>query len=478
MKLVNFVVIIFLAIITAVLTIIGGKTNIGIIIVLFMVLSFIVISLRVGTKKANKYLLYCIVTTIPFPYIVQFNGRDALSVTTVLIFLAFIIIVFNRLLISNWPIKIELENILPILLLFGLTLSLLLNRSVFFEQSLRSYVANCSGILLFFVILESIKEKSDVMLIIKIFLFTIFLQAVISVTQVEFPGISNYLDIFARRDGSVAASLKGGYLRARGTVWDYELLAEWFLVGAILSIALIYETGKFLFSITMFSCIAGIVFTKTRSDMFLLLFVFILLFILIKIFKKDYNLISAKIIISLILGIGIFSLLFRGQVAEMFQRLALYAQSEDLTSADSINRGKAWGLALDFVKHPRIFGNGLYRVASLDSYDGPKGGFHSLYFTLLYQIGIFGLISHIIFWYVLLKKALNVLVKMPKNDNWYIIFFLTITLLITLIDQVKIDYLRYGHTIQFAWVIYALLVVSLRQRCEINENTVVSKVAI
>jgi len=440
LSLLVYAITIFLSVITAILTILGGKTNIGIVVVLFMGLLLIAITFRVGVEKASKYILYIIVVTIPFPYIMRIAGRDALSITTLLIFLAFFVIQLDRLLINKRPVKIRFENILLQLLLFSFTISLLLNHSIFFEQSLRVYTTDCSGILLFFIIIESIKKKSDVILIIKILLFMLFLQAVISLVQVKLPGSSNYLALFGRGSSVVAAELRGGHLRATGTIWDYELLAEWFLIGAILSLALIYETRKLFFSITMFSSIAGIVFTKTRSDVFLLSFAFILIFILIKVFKKDYNHISLKIIILLILGMGIFSFLFKGQVGGVLQRLEIFAESEDLISVDAMNRGSAWSTALEFVKRPKIFGNGLYRVQSLDSYTGPSGGFHSLYFNLLYQIGIFGLITYIMFWVVLLKKALNALIKIPKNENWYILFFLTIAFVIMLMDQVKIDY--------------------------------------
>jgi len=92
---------------------------------------------------------------------------------------------------------------------------------------------------------------------------------------------------------------------------------------------------------------------------------------------------------------------------------------------------------------------------------------------MLYKIGILGLVIHSVFWLRMLYESWRVLIAKNKHGNWYIVFFLFISVILILIDGIKIEYLRYGHTIQFAWLIYGLLIVSIKQSRENNENIMV-----
>jgi hypothetical protein len=62
--------------------------------------------------------------------------------------------------------------------------------------------------------------------------------------------------------------------------------------------------------------------------------------------------------------------------------------------------------------------------------------------------------------------------------SWYAVFFFTVALAAMLIDGIKIEYLRYAHTIQFAWVMYGLLAVLEQQKVRTYENTLVPETAV
>ncbi|MBI2471500.1 MAG: O-antigen ligase family protein [Planctomycetes bacterium] len=466
---------IFLSFLTGLLILSGSKTAFALIIFLFLVLLSIIGFTKIGIKKTNNYVLYIIIATIPFPYIIQFRAQDALSVTTLTIYFFFLILIFYRLTLKKLFFEIKSETILPILLFFNLTISLLLN-PYFLEQSIRYYVAYCSGILLYFMILAVIKKDSEVLLIIKIVLLVLVLQSVIAFFQLKTPAIANYFNLFARRETIAGASIREGFLRATGTVGDYELLAEWFLVGAVLSMCLIYKTKKYGFYASLLCSVAGIVFTNTRSALLLLVFMIIIIFIFLNLLKNNYKELSIKILL-LIFGFGLVAFMFTSLTHGIFQRMETFLHSSDITSPEAINRAQVWKTALDLLKNPKIFGNGLYDITS-QYISINAGGFHSLYLTILYKIGIFGLVIYAIFWLTILIKAWCNLYHVRESENWFTIFFLTISVTAILIDESKIEYLRYEHTTQFAWVMYALLVVSTKQSNKTNENIVVSKIAI
>ena len=175
-------------------------------------------------------------------------------------------------------------------------------------------------------------------------------------------------------------------------------------------------------------------------------------------------------------NIALILFVFFSEQAEPFvRRLEAYFQSSHLFTSEAINREDVWKSASHFLKKPTIFGKGLYNIKSISYW---FVFFHSLYLTILYKLGIFGLVIHSVFWIKMLHASWRILAKKNKRDNWYTLFFLFISLILMLIDGIKIEYLRYGHTIQFAWLIYGLLIVSIKQSRENNENIMVSSSSI
>lgn len=245
---------------------VGSKTSLGIAIAIFFVLIYAVSVSKSGLVTGSKYLLYIVILTIPFPYLFQVAGKDAMTITTLMIYVLFTIILLIYLLHEKKLfIKLRIEFIMPVLIFVNLSLSLMLNPLVL-GQSFRHYVASTSGILLYFIILAIVKKQSDIINIIKIIVLLLIIQAGVCVMELKFPNMINYfVSLFQPRVFIPAVYVSDGFLRATGTIWDYELLAEWFLIGSILSMFLVYETGKFRYYLAMLCCIAGIIFTKTRS---------------------------------------------------------------------------------------------------------------------------------------------------------------------------------------------------------------------
>ncbi|MBU4312579.1 MAG: O-antigen ligase family protein [Candidatus Omnitrophica bacterium] len=462
-----------IAIILGLLTLSGSRTAFGIISLIFLALLLGGMVYRFGLEKIDKYMLYFVVLSIPFPYLLQFSGRDALTVTTIMIYFLFIITILRHLFErKSLTMEPKFIFILPILIFTSMTVSLILNPS-FMGQSIRYYIANISGILLYFIILATIRDHSDVRTVIKVILFTLVVQSGIVLLVYKFPTATEYLAVFSPRVPVSEVSVYEGMHRSIGTVWDYELLAEWFLVGSILSIGLFYHFKKNVYIFSLFCCLAGIIFTVTRSAFFLLIFGLALILTLVNILKKDSKWSTIKIVLLLFLTCIILFGVFPKQIDSLTRRLEVYFRYSDLLSPEAINRGKIWQDAFRiFLREPTIFGKGLYNVSSL-YYSADS--FHSLYLTILYKIGILGLLIHLAFWLKMLFESWRILVAKNKNDNWYVLFFLFVSVILILIDGIKIEYLRYGHTIQFAWLIYGLLNISIKQSRENNENIMVSK---
>jgi len=462
----------------------GSKTAMGIIILIFLILILGNLLYKIGIEKIDRYIFYLIVFSIPFPCLLQFLGRDALTVTTIMIYLLFAITILRHLfekknLILGYK-ELKFSFILPVLIFGSFTMSLILNR-YFIGQSIRYYVANISGILLYFIVLDTIKKDSDLIMVIKIILFVLVLEACIVYLEYKFAVTTKFLEFFyptVKVSMTEAYTIGGfhrqvGLHRCGGTVWDYELLADWFMVGSILSMGLFYNLKKNIYIFYLFCCLAGIILTLTRSVFILLIFGLMMVIVLINTIKKDSKKITAKIVLMFFLScIILFGFLSKGHIKTFIERFETYFQQSDLLSSEAIDRKQVWDKAFHaFLREPTIFGKGLYNVEMLDY---TAGSFHSLHLTLLYKIGILGLAIHFVFWLKMLNTSWHILIAKNNYGNWYTLFFLFISVVLIIIDGVKIEYLRYAHAIQFAWLIYGLLIVAIKQNKENNENIMVS----
>lgn len=473
MKKLEIIIAISLSLFVSILLLFGNKTSYGIIFSVFFSIIYFILVLRLKVKNVTKYTLYFVIFTLPFPYFIKFGGNDALTINTLLIYFAFTIVVINNMVNKTSFFKLEYEFLLPAFMLFGFTMALLCNLN-FLGQSIRHYISHCSGIVLYFVLLATVKNYSEVFLIIKIILFTLILQAAISLLQIEWPGIVSFFNIFRRGELEVGAAFQHDSIRAMGTFGEYELIAEWFLIGAILSLALIYETQQKKYFFPLFCCLAGIVFTKSRTPLGLFFITFFMVSFLFLLHKTDKRIITIKLNFVLIFLCGLIFVFFRGHVDQLIGRIEQFSESIHSKDLTIIHRDVAWGTAFQAIKRPTIFGRGF---SNIENYFNLHS-FHSLYLTIIFRFGVFGLIMHLLFWFIMFKNAWRLILGRVKVHNWYFLFFLTATIMAMLLDEIIIEYFRQSITIQFAWTLYALLIISLRINRKDDKNIVVPKIAV
>ncbi|MFA5100208.1 MAG: O-antigen ligase family protein [Candidatus Omnitrophota bacterium] len=471
-----------LAIIGAVAIVFGAlflgeqRTYIGILGYGYAALLYVAASLRIGSEKASRMLLYCTIASIPFPFLIQFQGKDAATVTTLLILSLAGLIVCGRI-VNKEPVHKDIQGMywyLPLCICVSFTAALVLNPYMI-GQSVRYYLANISGILAYMAILALIRTRKQVVVIVNIILAALLIQSLFSLLQLKFPALADMLNIFGTRTGTLDAMFVDGIQRATGTMGDYELLAEWFLIGGILSFYMVYETRRYWYCLPLMASMAGILFTKTRSDILLFAVSFIIIFIILKAFNKDKRSIAVKVALIMICGMCLVAILFPGQAHEAVERIMLFMSSRNMFSPEAINRKEAWQSAQSMLREPAFFGNGLFNIESMYA---SATMFHSLFLTLLYKVGFAGLALHAAFWLFLFTQAMKFLRRTRNVRSWYAVFFFTVALAAMLIDGIKIEYLRYAHTIQFAWVMYGLLAVLEQQKVRTYENTLVPETAV
>lgn len=441
-----------------------NKTNLVIIGVFFVVLFFSITIFKRNFPFMLKAMLYFIIISIPFPLLLQMLGKDAITLTTIVIFfLLFSFLMFGSFNKTFIDAPDKILALCPLLLIICFTLTIFFNPG-FLGQSFRHYVGNLSGIFLFFLVLAALKTKEEVILSIKLILWVLLIQSLVAFLQLKFPGLAELIVApFRTRTFYGEAPVVEGILRSTGTMWDYELLAEWFLMGIILSLALVYELQEKKYLFFTIANLSGIVFTKTRSDLILFPVILILVFLLT--LKKERRALSLKVLFIIGLLVLLTSFFILSEIKLFYERLLPYFSSTHLLSPEALNRKEAWNEGVHgFLARPTLFGNGFYDITSLNIHT--FGSFHSLYLTILYKMGVITFLVYLAFWWRMLYLGCDRLFLKRKISNWYVLFFLFIAVVFILIDNFKIEYVRYSHTIQFVWLLYGLLVVSIRQAGE------------
>ena len=463
-----------LALLMGLLVLIDNKASWGIIIFISISMFYIIMGLKSGIVRANQFVLYIIVFSIPFPFFIQFMRRDAITVTTLLISFLFVSLFISRQLKAIWHWSPKAEVLLPSILVIIFTIALILN-PVVIEQSFKIYLGYISGILVYYLVVAIANKRRILVTILQIILGVLVGQFLLCLLYLRFPMVGKYLICFGTRLSTAESFL--GVDRLKGTIGDFELLAEWFLVGTILAMGLIYQSKKNIYSIPFLCCFGGIVITRTRSDMTLAVFAIMLAFVVLSVFGRNSLAPSVRIIFLGLLGILFVILFAPKQGQDIIARFIVYFGYRDILASEAINRKEVWDIALNvFLREPKVFGNGFY-IFELSN-DLQAMDFHSLYLTILYRIGIAGLGIHILFWFTILRGGILRLLRKRTNQTWHLNMFLLMAVIMMLLDQIKVEYVRYVHTIQFAWLIFGLLAVCGKEQREEHENTLVSSITV
>jgi hypothetical protein len=417
---------------------------------------------RSTIKSRTVRILYFIIATIPFPYFITYAGRDALTFTTLLILVLSLFLPFGMSFKQESTFNAKAEYILPVLIAISTTLSFLLNPGDW-GQNLRYYIANVSGIILYFLVIRIINEFSQVKLIVNVLLIVLILQVVLGGFQIFLPSAAEWLvtPFATRTELSLASVTAENVMRATGSIFDYELLAEWFLLGVFLSVMLLCRSEATAYLLAAVFLSMGIVFTKTRSCIVLLIAGIIFVTLALKFLKKDSGRNSYLMLLIIPLGLVFSFVAFEGQTEDFVDRFFLGGAASLGSVVDvAAARREGWEYGLSYLENLTFFGNGLDRLVSIFS---TEFSFHSLYLSLLYRFGVFGFGAHLFFWVFVLGESFKGILMYRDSADWVYLFFLSFCLFLMLVDNVKIEYLRYSYTVQFAWLVNALVVVSLRQ---------------
>lgn len=438
--------------------------------VMYSILAIAVIVFFFVNKKSSLphqnwslFYLKILIITLPYPVLFSAMGRDAITITTIGIFLFALLMLVGMWSRNNDERQpVEVFNLIPLAMMVCFTVTVSTNFH-FWGQEIRYYLANISGIILYLIIIKCINHVAQLRQAVFILICTVASQACVAGLQLYAPGLAAHIcTLFATRTNVPQAILEEGFLRAAGTVGDYELLANWFLISALWGIGLTYTQKDWKIVALVSVLFLGILATGTRSAFILFPVGFLAITFLVMSFVPSWRKVALILfcfgLITCVLGV-----LFGQNMGDIWIRLEDYLNSRNLIDPSAINRKDVWDMAINqFLSRITFWGHGFHNVELEYSWGI---SFHSLYFTILYKQGLLGMILHLMFWLYLLMQSIKALRVSRRDDERGLVIISITAVFFLLIDGIKVEYLRYAHTIQFAWMIYAFNVSACRIAC-------------
>jgi hypothetical protein len=409
-------------------------------------------------------LLIAIVFLLPFPIFISTGGRDWGTLSTLSIYLLATLWVASHFFQRTQRLSGETQTLGAVkgpitLLLVAYLLSMINTPGDLLLPALRGLSSVGSSVLLFAMIATGIREERTLLYFVHFLSVSGLIQGAIALWVAFSPDHTGWLQIFAPRDYEIAATTTLEGSRVRTTINDYELLAEYFVLLMPLQVYMVM-TGPTLRSRILHGAagmlgIVGLLLTGTRGAVVALALGLVLFLAIFRPYRVGWRPLAVVATVGLFFYfVSDFIVTNVAFVAPLFDRL-LNTQLVDWVPE---TRVFVWQQILERIPEQLWIGHGPYRVELVGLLDP-----HSLYLNYLYAVGLAGLIAFVWFIFLVLKRAFQVLrVRAEESICWGLTVAASISVVIFLIDEIKITYLRQSYMQEFCWALFGLIFAGAR----------------
>lgn len=322
-----------------------------------------------------------------------------------------------------------------------------------------------------FLLINYINDEEKLKRAVNIIVITSVLVILFNVVELLFPG-KVIVPGWLRTQHSPGIVLRG--IRVKGPFNDFELNAEFFTLNSFIVFFLLVRARRMLTRFVLGSILIVDLFmmfaTVTRGAFFSLIAGVIYLMFLS---RKELN--AVKFFGILISFVAILFIL-EAFVTQYTVSGSLFNRVVNTTFEKGFipdSRSGIWEQAIERgMEHP-IFGNG----PGWDFVSGYSQGFwpHNLYLFYFNSLGIVGLLAFLFLMYRIVKATLPG-IKASLGESSYPLALMKIfhvVILIFMLDQIKIEYLRNKIYTFFIWALFALVIstynIIMKERKEIEK---------
>jgi O-antigen ligase len=374
-------------------------------------------------------------------------------------------VVFLPLMIIIWLIRVSLGNVPPprgsILdrIIIFMTISYIVS---FYNNPGGNLLVNAllyvwvyfTAIGFFYLIVNFIQDEKSLMQVVNAGVIGSFLVMVFCVLEMVMPG-SVIVPGWLYTGHKQALVMKN--IRIGGPFKDYELLAEYFALNIPILILLYVRAKRLLLRYAYFGliilCFGLLMATSTRGA-FISLFAGMayMLFVI----RRDLNIVrvTAALAVAAVLLLTEETLVAKYTISGgMFNRLF----KTKFVGFIPDTRAHAWPKALERAKQHIIIGHSPEWDLSrkLEKFNWPHNG----YLFYLNITGLFGLITFLLLLYTLLRSSIKLKATSMYDESFprALMLVLHVMMVIFMVDELKIDYLRNYLYIYFIWFFFGLI---------------------
>ena len=369
-------------------------------------------------------------------------------------------VVITKKIIRKEKLKEKTVADLPFLFILLAYILSLANINSGLKPHLMYLFAFISNILIFYLIVSSVKTEKELYTLVYIMGFSSILVFLYCYLQMF--ALGSHINVLGFEELRLreASHQLYGLNRVRGPFANAEIMCEYAVIQSLIQIFMFFHEKKTLkeyFWMTLLILnITVLIATSTRAGIIcetigLIYFAFI--------FRKRFHLRKFLMVVPLIILIFYLGSIFLHTYTRsgyLFERLG----STEIKAGSVIKNRGNWFLVFPYLKEHLFIGHG-------PRYDTPSNNLnypHSLYIFLVYTMGLFGLISFLWLFLELFKYSWKGL-KLPNSNLflWGMVAIFQIILVIFLIDEIKIEFLRwpdrnYQH---FIFFLFGLLVAAV-----------------
>ncbi len=427
---------------------------------------FVVILTTILFVSNNKQRLALLIISIGFPITLQVSGKDAITTSTILIF----VYISWLFLMSGTKVFKGISRDAVALISFALVMIAFINtvfvvEALYKASALRSSISFLSAVFLYVIVtnyrsitLQSITHDQKTTLVIDLLIGAVVIQLMIGIAVMLLPDIQDYLSVFFRREqDSLALRIGEGYKISRiaTVIFGAEQIGEVVAISyPIVLCKYLFSIGrkKLLYAVYLLTLLIGLVLSGTRSGIVLVLSITILFYFMrvpVKISKEKWILVGVG------LGVLVLSLLLIPQVYATIIERMMYALDKANTGSEYIevmNRTLAWDEAMRVTSDKlNILGNGPLQAVRMNL---ASINFHNLYFTIVFQYGLLGALLFVILILIVLSGLINTYQNTTSYDNKMLAFAAILSFLSFLVNEVKFEFNR---EVTYQQVVYCYL---------------------
>jgi len=422
---------------------------------LLIVLAFLVLIFVLERKK----VVYLLILILP----VTLNSRFG-EINIYLIFFVYILMFLRNLGRAGKGYQNKAIPIFFSLFLFSYLISFMYNRSVLeFSSGLLqspyfiSFATLASCMALFLMIVKNINTVDDVKNSIKFIFAAYLISSIASILVIIDPSKLYFFEYLTHYQTGADQAGRGG-IRVYGTLGEYELYAEY---SAIILLLLFYSLlemssnirKKVLYSSMVFLVLFLLFMTKTRGPLVALALVLGYL----AVFKGRQigvgrNLMLASVISAIV--VIVYVIISANSQYNVIDHL--FSTKIDVEKGSFDTRSATWQYGFEHFLSGELLQKVIGLGPGIISHTPQLLVFpHSLYLYLLISLGIFGFLVYVgWFGWLYMDK-----IKTSDRSILTLSIFLKAVLLLFLIDQFKIEFIRNSRYQQMIWVFFALLYV-------------------